>query len=152
VKQILGTAPTEGAAGRLAAAITKFGNVATPAFTAASVDQTGDSFAKLAGITLLAKWLRGLFRKDAMDATAKAEVNLTGGTFNEATDSLEAQQELAAALATAAELAKVKGAVGGKIVISADGLTVEKYTAAGALLVTLVRTGTGPYTWTPTWA
>jgi len=44
----------------------------------------------LSGITSLAKWLRGLFRSDAMDATAKAEVNAGGGTFDEATDSLEA--------------------------------------------------------------
>lgn len=49
----------------------------------------------LSGITSLAKLLRGLYRKDAMDATAKSEVNDGGGTFNEATDSLEAQQEYA---------------------------------------------------------
>ena len=42
------------------------------------------------GITSLATWLRGLFRKDAMDATAKSEINAGAGAFNEATDSLEA--------------------------------------------------------------
>jgi hypothetical protein len=52
---------------------------------------------KFAGITLVAKWLRGLFRKDAMDSTAKSEVNLTGGTFVETTDALESQQEYAVA-------------------------------------------------------
>ncbi len=57
-----------------------------------------------------------------------------------------------AGVAMATELAKVKGAIGGKCIISADGLTVQKYDFAGTLLVTLVRTGTGPYTWTPTWA
>jgi len=44
------------------------------------------------------------------------------------------------------------GCAGGKKVVSADGLTVELYDRAGVLLVTLVRSGAGPYTWTPTWA
>jgi len=47
----------------------------------------------LSGITSLAKWLRGLFRKDTMDSTAKTEVNTGGGTFDETTDSEEALQE-----------------------------------------------------------
>jgi hypothetical protein len=47
----------------------------------------------LSGITSLAKWLRGMFRKDAMDSTAKTEINLGGGTFNETTDSTEALNE-----------------------------------------------------------
>jgi len=47
---------------------------------------------KLSGITSLRDWLRGLFRKDAMNAAAKAEVNAihdggAAGTFDEATDS-----------------------------------------------------------------
>jgi hypothetical protein len=36
------------------------------------------------------KWLRGLFRKSAMDATAKSEINTGGGTYDETADSLEA--------------------------------------------------------------
>lgn len=44
------------------------------------------------GITSLAAWLRGLFRQSTMDATAKGEVNAGGGTYDEATDSLEALQ------------------------------------------------------------
>jgi hypothetical protein len=47
----------------------------------------------LSGITSLAKWLRGMFRKDAMDSTTKTEINLGGGTFNETTDSTEALNE-----------------------------------------------------------
>jgi hypothetical protein len=46
--------------------------------------------AVLAGITVLAKWLRALVRKDTADATAKSEINTGGGTYNEATDSQEA--------------------------------------------------------------
>lgn len=43
--QLLGTAPTEGAGGRLAAGMTKLWDVATPVLTAASVNQTGDAYA-----------------------------------------------------------------------------------------------------------
>lgn len=54
---ILGTAPTEGAAGRLAGAFTTFFNVAAPTLTTASVNQTGDSFVRIgsngAGLTAL---------------------------------------------------------------------------------------------------
>ena len=39
--------------------------------------------------------VRGLFRKDAMDATALSEVNTGGGTFSETTDSLEAIRDTA---------------------------------------------------------
>jgi hypothetical protein len=44
---------------------------------------------KFAGITSMINVLRGLFRKDTMDAAAKSEVNASGGTFDEATDSLQ---------------------------------------------------------------
>jgi hypothetical protein len=44
-KATLGTAFTEGAAGRLAGSISAFGNVASPVLTAASVNQTGDAYA-----------------------------------------------------------------------------------------------------------
>lgn len=56
--QILGTAPTEGGAGRLAGAFTKLYDVASPVLTTASVNQTGDSYARIgsngAGLTALA--------------------------------------------------------------------------------------------------
>jgi hypothetical protein len=44
---ILGTSITEGASGRLAAAFTAFLNVASPVLNVASVNQTGDSYAKV---------------------------------------------------------------------------------------------------------
>lgn len=47
IEKIIDTAPTEGAAGRLAAAFSTLFNVAVPVFTAASVNQTGDSFARI---------------------------------------------------------------------------------------------------------
>lgn len=49
--------------------------------------------AVFSGITSLAAWLRGLARKDAMDATAKSELNTGGGTYNETTDSAEALRD-----------------------------------------------------------
>lgn len=56
-RQLLGTTMTEGAAGRLAGAVSTFGNVASPAFTAAAVNQTGDGYARIgsagAGLTAL---------------------------------------------------------------------------------------------------
>jgi hypothetical protein len=53
---------------------------------------------KFAGITIVANWLRGLYRKDAMNAAAKGEVNAihdggAAGAFNETTDSLEALRD-----------------------------------------------------------
>jgi hypothetical protein len=57
LRLILGTAPTEGGAGRLAGAFTTLLDVASPVLTAASVNQTGDSFARIgaagAGLTAL---------------------------------------------------------------------------------------------------
>ena len=47
--------------------------------------------AVLAGITVLANWLRAMVRKDAADATAKSEINASGGTYDETTDSQQAQ-------------------------------------------------------------
>jgi hypothetical protein len=56
-KYVLGTAVTEGGAGRLAGAFTAFFDVASPALTTASANQTGDAFARVgaagAGLTAL---------------------------------------------------------------------------------------------------
>lgn len=94
---ILGTALTETGAGRLAAAAVKFGDVATPVTTAASVNQTGDSYGLLgtlfSGITSLAQWLGLIAGKQVGDNTARTELRATGagsGTFDETTDSAEA--------------------------------------------------------------
>lgn len=45
--QLLGSAPTEGGAGRLAAGLTKLFDVAVPVLTSASVSQTGDAYARI---------------------------------------------------------------------------------------------------------
>ena len=46
--------------------------------------------AALSGITSLAAWLRGIVRLDAMDTTAKTELNTGDGTYDEADQSLQA--------------------------------------------------------------
>jgi len=71
---------------------------------------------KFTGITSLTAWLRGLYRKSTMDATAKSEVNTGGGTYDEATDSQEALREKADTLSTYAGGAATPGDV-------ADALT-----------------------------
>ena len=58
LRQLLGTALTETAAGRIAAALVAFLDVPTPTLTAAGTNQTGDSFARIgstgSGLTSLA--------------------------------------------------------------------------------------------------
>lgn len=60
---------------------------------AAIKTQTGVIAAILSGITSLANWLRGIFNKRAMDATAQTEIRDTTGTFDPATDSVEALRD-----------------------------------------------------------
>jgi hypothetical protein len=74
-------------------------------------------------------------------AVAGDEMKLTGATIT----------SVQSGLALASELAKVKGAVAGKISTSADGKQVKQYDAAGNLLVTKDATGTDPIVFTPTW-
>jgi hypothetical protein len=103
-------------------------------------------------MTLVAKWLRGFFRKDTMDATAKSEVNLTGGTYNEATDSLEAQQEYATTIkaetalivADTAEL-QTEWVDGGRLDLILDTVAVDVAGLDGAAM----RGTDGAYTGTP---
>ncbi len=46
----------------------------------------------------------------------------------------------------------ILGAVGGKKIVNAAGTQVQVYNRAGVLLVTLDRTGAGPFVWTPVWS
>lgn len=57
-----------------------------------------------------------------------------------------------AGLATAAIQLQIKGAIAGKSIINAAGTQIKMYDFAGALLVTLDRSLTAPWIWTPTWA
>lgn len=56
----------------------------------------------LTGITSLAAWLRGMARKDAMNSTAKTELNTGGGAYDETTDSQEAIKDALATSGTTA--------------------------------------------------
>lgn len=80
--RMLGTLLTEaGGAGRLAAAISTWGNVATPVATAAGVNQTGDSYARVgaagAGLTAL-----GDARLANLDASISSVVTAIGNLNN----------------------------------------------------------------------
>ncbi len=85
---LVGTVGAAGA-GLTAVALTSAYDAAKTAASQTSVTAISTI---LSGITSLAAWLRGLMRSSAMDATAKSEVNSGGGTYNETTDSLEAQE------------------------------------------------------------
>lgn len=101
--KILGTAITETTAGNLAAALTKFLDVATPVFTAAAVNQTGDSYARIgsagSGLTALpavtlpaapTDWITAASVK--ADAVTKIQsglatpTNITAGTITTVTN------------------------------------------------------------------
>lgn len=87
---IKGTAVTESGAGRLAAAFSTQYDVAAPVFTAASVNQTGDSFARIgatgSGLTTL--------------ATAASITTLTTNVANVQADTDDIQTRLPAALSS----------------------------------------------------
>ena len=107
---------------------------------AGSIDQHLDALATiLSGITSLANWLRGLFRKDAMNATAKTEVNTGGGTFDETTDS---EQALADAIATASAF-RITGSVGTYTLAGAtvQPITIPQYAHTDLALVVTTSAG-----------
>jgi len=85
--------------------------------------------AKFFGITLVANWLRGLARKDTMDATAKMEINDGGGSYNEATDSSEAIRD---AMALETTLTAMRGADSDTLETLSDQLDTLK-TASEAI-------------------
>jgi hypothetical protein len=82
--QMLGTALTEGAAGRLAAGFQGCFNVATPVFTVASVNQTGDSYSRIgaagAGLTNIVLPSGGLANVSAWTVAITGDItgNLSG--------------------------------------------------------------------------
>lgn len=92
-----------GAVGSVTADVTLTGDY-DAAKTAASASSVSAITTVLAGITSLAAWLRGLARKSTMDATAKTELNTGGGTYNEATDSLEGSVDIGGSELTAEQV------------------------------------------------
>lgn len=147
------------------------GDIATDAITAAAVKadavtkiQTG--LALEATLTAIkgAGWsTETLAAIDALIDAIKAKTDLIPASpstldaagvrtaVGMATANLDAQLAALAAYVDA-EIGQILGATAGKKIVNAAGTQVAVYDRAGALLVTLDRTGTGPYTWTPTWA
>ncbi len=91
IVQILGTAPTEGGAGRLAGAFTTFFDVAAPVHTTASVNQTGDCFARLgapAGASVSAD-IAGV-QSDTNDIQTRIPAALVGGRMDSDVGAMQA--------------------------------------------------------------
>lgn len=92
LRTILGSALT-GTAALISASFSAMYNVVAPVFTTAAVNQTGDSYAKFAGITSVARWLAAIMGKTA-DSTTQTEIRaLSDGAaanYTITTDSLEA--------------------------------------------------------------
>lgn len=76
-----------------------------------------------AGITSLAKWLRGLYRSDSMDSTAKSEVNSGGGGYDETKHSQQAQYGTLTVIVTGLEV--VPGGTETTITVKVDGIPIE---------------------------
>jgi len=91
----LGTPAGASMSADIAAVKTDSGNLLTNIATLAG---------KFTGITLLAKWLQALARKDTPDTTAAAEI---GGTYDATTDSLQALRDRGDAAWTSSEIANV---------------------------------------------
>ena len=109
--------------------------------------QIGTIATILSGITSLANWLRGIFNKRAMDATAQTEIRDTTGTFDPTTDSAEALRDRGDAAWVTATSVAVSDKTGFKL--ASDGLaavTAWTCTITGNLIGT-VSTVTTLSTW-----
>jgi hypothetical protein len=92
ISKVHGTALTETSAGYLAAGFVKQYDVATPLFTSASVNQTGDSYAIVNGDHGLVSIQDDvdLILEDTGTTIPAVLIAMEGATFDTATDSLEA--------------------------------------------------------------
>ena len=129
-----------------AAGVTFPSSVGTSTYAGTDTAGTTTLLGIFSGITSLPKWLRGLFRKDAMDATALSEVNTGGGTFAETTDSLEAIRDTAP-LGTA--MRGTDGAYTGTPPSAADIADAVLDEAKGVHTGHIASIPTNPYTGTP---
>jgi hypothetical protein len=99
----------------------------------------------------------GIVWQDRIDSADLTDVNAKTTNLPASPAAVGSAMTLASGAITAAAisdaaLTKLCKIVGTKKIINAAGTQVQIYDAAGVLLVTLDRTGSGPYTWTPTWA
>jgi hypothetical protein len=130
-----------GTAALLTAAANKFFNVSTPTGT---VNSLPDAVAGATNGIAIVGSVMG--KSPATLAAADVTGNVPAQVKGIDTDAISA-----ASISTGA-LDKLVKILGGKRIISADGTQVQIYNTSDVLVATLNRTGTGPYTWTPTWA
>jgi hypothetical protein len=112
--------------------------VYTPSLALTEVQLDDDGYVMLEDITSLANWLRALARASTADATALSEINTGGGTYAEASDSLEAVGAQAG-LITSANVTTFASLLRGTITIvqgdallTADGRQVDFVKPSGA--------------------
>ena len=129
VTKVLGTAPNESAAGRLAAALTKFGDVATPVLTAESVNQSGDSHAVVTNATYGNSAIRT--RGDVAWVTATGfAVPGSAMTLTAAYDAAKTAASAGAAMAlTSGERTTLAAAIEAAIINELDGTAVMQASA-----------------------
>lgn len=114
----LDSAITEGEAGRIAAAVTKFGNVATPTLTAESVNQTGDNYSYLGtNLGLLGASATALATSVELAKVPKSDSNVTWN----ATALASINAEVDAALNTAIPGAPIANSINERVA-TMDGL------------------------------
>jgi hypothetical protein len=124
VVRYLGTGLTEaGGAGRLSAAISAYGNVATPVFTAACVNQTGDSYTKTSGLTAQET-------RDALKLAPTAGTPATGSIDKLLDDVPTAAENLSTWLADASVIELLSRQIGQLTVSGTDKNIYTFYTKA----------------------
>jgi hypothetical protein len=133
-KQLLGTTLTEGAAGRLKAAFTTLFDVASPVLTTASVNQTGDAFARIgaAGAGLTALGDARIAHLDA-DVTSRLAPTVAGRTLALTGTTISTGQAVAS---VSGAVGSVTGSVGS---IGSGGIDATSFTA-GAINAAAIAT------------
>lgn len=99
-------------------------------------------------IALAATTVRGVLTSDLFCVPANTAVTVWVLSPNAA----DADVDVTAYLYDVNNYAALFGLIAGKKIVNATGTQVTIYDYDGSLKVTLDRTGTGPFTWTPTWA
>lgn len=138
--EIIGTALSEGAAGRIAAAFQTMFNVASSVFTTASVNQTGDAYARIgapAGASVSADIADVEGKVDDLESRLGTPSDLGSGATVAAnladiegqTDDIGAAGAGLTALATAASLTTVEGKIDALNNLSAAQVNAEVDTA-----------------------
>jgi hypothetical protein len=125
ISAILGTAFTEGAAGRIATAFKAFFNIATPTLTTAGVDQTGDGYGIVNGANGNAaiKSQTAAIEADTQDLQNRTPAALVGGRMSSDVGSVGSATALGSKYGNLSILEALKVLVSGAAGVSAGAGT-----------------------------